>query len=1313
MLNIDVYSTQAVIRSQEPLTVGLVGGQAHFRFSHRWRSLIKTVVFRQGNVTKDVVGVTSGAVIPWEVLQEPGLPVEIGIYGCDSSGKVMIPTVWAVTDPVREGADPMLDASAEVTPEVHQQLLTLIDEADKATYTAAAATVDGVVVSNRTVEELAQAYNAQKVLQFYDSGYVYALEGIGKDGDGKFIFTFRCKDSAGDIRIAKVSYPNVLERSTLDMATKADTRAAYRVTVEQNSEGLYVGNRTIAELVAAYQAGKVPICYLGGRECCLTGTGKDSSGAFIFYFAGASSGGGMKQVVRVYAPNGDQTASVQAAVTAEIAAPNLAGYSMLGRVGIIGDSLSNGTVDVLENGAAVTRQELNDSWAAWLSRSCGNPWLSLGVSGITSATWIRDGHLDTALAKENLCDAYIIGLGYNDNRYSSVPVGTKGDINGTDTMLDSNEAAQPYGSFYFNMEKILRHLSNATGKKSPIFVLTNPDFSNDSWSSGAKNYNQAIRDIIATYGSAYNAHLIDLWSDYGAVYQELESSRGAPGHYNAQAYAYMGQLIGTAISNYMLHHPGSFAEIRGYIPEEADPVLPAVFTVSTNSDGTVNRSVDDMTAAYQAGQSLVLYDGGYMAALEGIGKDSNGEFIYTFRCHDKDGNQKVYKVSVPNVLTKSVVDISGSIDLTGYATTEYVNEVLENVATGVDHQQYFDIDDGVVSLKEDYRGVGAATYPASVGNGLELALPDVLVIPNVINGIAVTAFAPGMFYTNERVREITLPATVTVLPDYFCNQAVNLKAVNATEQVTSIGIAAFNSTRIKNVSFPNLTVLAAGAFVSCAYLEVADIGKIPSIPNSAFGNCARLRRVVGGEQVTSIGSMAFYCTRSLRDLPLLAHVTSVEDYAFFGSRICTSLSGDGIGTKAFPTVDNDTDFWSGVEYTPCQNRITTKLSQRNPEWKDEPVLLDTTDVTYSGACPFFVAMHIHSAITGKYYSDPRAFIKELEEDSALSEFLYDANWPENIDNVAPLFEALGYRTKVYGYTGNTDLSLSRDDYKALVDALAQGAYVYTQIGTRAHWANDYYDGGHAVMLYGINDLGEVCVLDSDVLHETYRETGFEPDVDIYTYTMPYQNLVGPSSNFVIVYPPNVEPDDDNSSGYTLPVATSENLGGVMPVDKTEDMTQSVGVDAAGGLWTVPGGGSASGVNNTTFLTTLTTEEALKQVTVSLPVDLYTALLWNIHITIPNVETEFALVGIMPDYIGCGTIPVSADNGVNIYAIRHTGSNFAAGIKNTKDYSYAANPVMGATWINRKQNVNEISFYSNTADVNIPAGTKIEIWGICE
>lgn len=54
--------------------------------------------------------------------------------------------------------------------------------------------------------------------------------------------------------------------------------------------------------------------------------------------------------------------------------------------------------------------------------------------------------------------------------------------------------------------------------------------------------------------------------------------------------------------------------------------------------------------------------------------------------------------------------------------------------------------------------------------------------------------------------------------------------------------------------------------------------------------------------------------------------------------------------------------------------------------------------------------------------------------------------------------------------------------------------------------------------------------------------------------------------------PNGEAADSPTGGssYILPITTQNTLGGVKPVTKSDDMTQSVGVDADGGLWTFAG-----------------------------------------------------------------------------------------------------------------------------------------------
>ena len=64
----------------------------------------------------------------------------------------------------------------------------------------------------------------------------------------------------------------------------------------------------------------------------------------------------------------------------------------------------------------------------------------------------------------------------------------------------------------------------------------------------------------------------------------------------------------------------------------------------------------------------------------------------------------------------------------------------------------------------------------------------------------------------------------------------------------------------------------------------------------------------------------------------------------------------------------------------------------------------------------------------------------------------------------------------------------------------------------------------------------------------------------------------------------------NGSSYTLPVATDTTLGGVKPVTKTDTMTQAVGVDEAGALWT-----AAGGADKWELITELTVEEEIHKI----------------------------------------------------------------------------------------------------------------------
>lgn len=127
MILIDVSGANAIVRKQDTLTSGMVGATVVFRFDEDWNSLAKTAVFRAGRVTKDAIVVDSMSEIPHEVLATHGYALEIGVYGTADDGAVVIPTIWAKTNPIKLGTDPSGDESLDPSLPVWAQMQEQLD----------------------------------------------------------------------------------------------------------------------------------------------------------------------------------------------------------------------------------------------------------------------------------------------------------------------------------------------------------------------------------------------------------------------------------------------------------------------------------------------------------------------------------------------------------------------------------------------------------------------------------------------------------------------------------------------------------------------------------------------------------------------------------------------------------------------------------------------------------------------------------------------------------------------------------------------------------------------------------------------------------------------------------------------------------------------------------------------------------------------------------------------------------------------------------------------------------------------------------
>lgn len=92
---------------------------------------------------------------------------------------------------------------------------------------------------------------------------------------------------------------------------------------------------------------------------------------------------------------------------------------------------------------------------------------------------------------------------------------------------------------------------------------------------------------------------------------------------------------------------------------------------------------------------------------------------------------------------------------------------------------------------------------------------------------------------------------------------------------------------------------------------------------------------------------------------------------------------------------------------------------------------------------------------------------------------------------------------------------------------------------------------------------------------SYTDLTNKPEIPTVPTTLPNPNKLKLTGAVTAEYDGSeavsVEIPDGGSGGYNLPIASPTTLGGVQPAAKTDEMTQAVGVDEAGGLWTQPGG----------------------------------------------------------------------------------------------------------------------------------------------
>lgn len=128
---IQISGVYAAVTQQKRIPAGIAGAEIHVEFDSHWEGLTKTAVFqaeREGEwVTKDVLVTGERIRIPAETTQQPCGRLNVGFYGVNEEGSIVIPTFWVDLGRVYYAADPSGDESTDSTLPVWAQLAARLD----------------------------------------------------------------------------------------------------------------------------------------------------------------------------------------------------------------------------------------------------------------------------------------------------------------------------------------------------------------------------------------------------------------------------------------------------------------------------------------------------------------------------------------------------------------------------------------------------------------------------------------------------------------------------------------------------------------------------------------------------------------------------------------------------------------------------------------------------------------------------------------------------------------------------------------------------------------------------------------------------------------------------------------------------------------------------------------------------------------------------------------------------------------------------------------------------------------------------------
>ena len=239
-----------------------------------------------------------------------------------------------------------------------------------------------------------------------------------------------------------------------------------------------------------------------------------------------------------------------------------------------------------------------------------------------------------------------------------------------------------------------------------------------------------------------------------------------------------------------------------------------------------------------------------------------------------------------------------------------INAEVYSGSCGTNVRYSLDTETGVLSIT----GIGAMrNYNNSTSLVPWYSQSSFIKTANIADGV--TLIGSYAFLGCSGLTSVTIPNSVTTIGRNAFQWCEDLKSVTIGNSVTSIGEYAFyGCSKLTSMTIPNsVTSIGSSAFYNCSSLTSIEIpNSVTSIGGSAFSGCYNLTRVslnsnvivsesypygssignifgsqvkeyILGDDVTSIGSGAFYNCSGITSIIISDNVTSIGERAFDGT----------------------------------------------------------------------------------------------------------------------------------------------------------------------------------------------------------------------------------------------------------------------------------------------------------------------------------------------------------------------------------------------------------------------------------------------